>query len=130
MATTTKQVVSELTQSLMSKAATVAGKPSIDDGHRVLMAFAEQTCARLLQSFGDLQTAEGIVALGYVVARFTAPALVATIETREELNKQLVFVSELLGTTVRTSAEAAWTAVKNKPEEHKPLLVKVPGGLV
>jgi hypothetical protein len=120
-----------MTQSLMSKAATVAGKPSIDDGHRVLMGFAEATCGQLLRSFGDLQTAEGIVALGYVVARFVAPALVATVETREDLNKQLVFVSELLGTTFRTSAEAAWTAAKGaKQEKTEPLLVKVPSGLM
>lgn len=123
MPVSTKQFVTQLTQSLIQKGKVEGAKPNTPES---LTVFANETCRILLKDFGDLQVVEGIVAMGYAAATFTAGAIVSTAKTPKELAEQLNMIAELLATTFKMSASAAWESVHG--EAKKPLIVSVPEG--
>lgn len=118
---TTKQMVEQLTRALIAKGKAAGAKPGSPE---TLTKFADNCCRQVLHDFGDLQVVEGVVAMGYAAATFTAGALVSTAKTAKEFQEQSGMIAELLATTYRMSASAAWESVNG--EAKKPLIVTVP----
>jgi hypothetical protein len=117
----TKQVVQEATKALMA-ATPEDGVPSPIGLNKFSMAVVNQ----MVETFGgSMNTLNGLVAIGYAAARFAAASVVQTVQTREDLQKQLQIIGELIAVTTKMGIDAAWTHAQN-PTKEEPLIVTVP----
>ena len=122
---TTKQVVMKVTSELMSLTPDEHGQPSAV----ALNQLADEVAKTVVRKYGgELQSIHGAVALAYAIARFMAPAIVATSKTQEDLANSLHTITDLVSTTMRMSLETAWTHAHGQPaQQEKPLLITIPG---
>lgn len=118
----TKQVVAEATQALMARSPENNAPSPIG-----LNKFALGLVNELERQFGSgLTMLEGLVAIGYATARYSAVGVVETVKTKEDLIPQIQMIAELVNTTMRMGLETAWTHAHEARKES--LLITVPGG--
>lgn len=125
MTTTTKQVIAKVTNDLLQKAS-LTGQPDL----MAMNKFAQSVLDAFTKQFrGDMAVLDGLVAMAYAAAHFAAVGVVQTVTTREDLQKQIVMINDVLTTTVRMALDSAWTQA-HEPQKHgEKLLVTVPGSV-
>lgn len=116
----TKQIVGQLTSELMALTPDENGQPSAVS----LNQLADEISRAVVNKYGgELQSIHGAVAIAYAVARFLAPAVVATAKTKADLTENLHTVTDLVSTVIRMSLETAWQHAHGQGQE---LIVSVP----
>lgn len=120
--TSTKQVIAQVTNELMKKAS-FTDQPDLMALNKFSVAVVEVFQRHFR---GDSAVLEGLVAMAYAAAHFAAVGVVQTVISREDLQKQIAMINDVLTTTVRLALDSAWSHAHEPQKQKESLIVSVP----